>query len=417
MRNLLLTISLHLLTLSQAFTQPLSVPGSAGTTGNFTTQFEGNYFTVLRNDGYAVVGLDGKTVAGGIKAPSNGFFRTLSLYHGTLFADEAGSIVLKKVNGQDLGTGKYMQFLPFTTDNTVVRLPSAQGVWIVAYIDTAGKEIVRFDVRKYLAIAQPLNKSGGFTFLDLSEFLPFSEGLTPIKSRLTGKYGYIDTKLQLILPVGYSDARPFSDGLAAVRNADGIWGFINRSGKLVIPYTYSRTPSRFMYGRARVQSQDGRFGYINKENVVVIQPKYQTATCFYKGYALVREAWTQPISLIDSSGAVVASFPKDLIYVDNAGPGPGISGTEQPEYPFYISETLKQLVDEGKGIFQKGMNYGLMDKTGKTALDFQYGWLSGFHDGKMFAHYSAFINNRTVNKDGIIDDQGNWLIQISPSQF
>jgi hypothetical protein len=205
--------------------------------------------------------------------------------------------------------------------------------------------------------------------------------------------------------------------MAAVENVDGNWGFINTLGKLVIPYTYSLPTSRFMSGLAKVQNKQGKFGFINKDNVVVIQPKYQFATSFYKGYALARESYSLPIDLIDSTGSVIATFPKELAYIDNSSPAPGIFAEEKFEYPFYTSPTLQQLVDEGKGIFQKGISYGLMDNKGQVVLDFKYQHLSDLHKGKLFADYSAYVNNKTINQLGIIDDKGNWLIEITPSQF
>jgi hypothetical protein len=59
---------------------------------------------------------------------------------------------------------------------------------------------------------------------------------------------------------------------AAVQNEDGNWEFIDLKGKLVIPYTYSREPSRFMSGLACVKNKYGLKGYINKANEVVIPP-------------------------------------------------------------------------------------------------------------------------------------------------
>lgn len=202
-----------------------------------------------------------------------------------------------------------------------------------------------------------------------------------------------------------------------MQNDVGSWGFINTTGKLVIPYDYSQRPSRFMSGLARVQTKELRFGYINKENKVVVTPRYSNATCFYKRFALVREEYSQPINLIDSTGAVVTTFPKDLLYIDDSKGPIGISGGDQGDRPFYVPETLRQLVDEGEGIFNKGMSYGVIDNKGKVILDFKYQYLADLHGGKMFAHSTAFVNNSTHNEMGIINDKGKWLVLIENSGF
>lgn len=417
MRYLILPILFTSFFIDLVKAQPKKVEGSIGSPPAYITQFEGDNFIVHKNNGYAVINLTGTIISSGIKAPVIGVSRKMSLYQNVLFAEEAGNIILKDIRGKTLGTGKYQDVVPFATDNTVARLPSEHGVWIVAYIDTAGKEIVRFDVLKYLAIVDPPKKTGGYSFMSLSKFMPFSEGLTPIQSRVSEKYGYIDKKLKLVIPVNFKQASPFTEGLAAVQNDDGNWGYIDAAGKLVIPYSYSRRPSRFMSGLAKVVSKDGRSGYINKENMVVIASQYEHATTFYKGYALVRQSYGHPVLLIDTAGAVVTSFPKGINYIDNSKQPMGISGGEQEDYPFYVSETLKQLVDEGYGIFKKAGNYGLVDNKGKIVLDFRYRYLSDFHDGKMFAHKSEYINGATRHEYGIINEKGELVIQIVDSEF
>lgn len=115
--------------------------------------------------------------------------------------------------------------------------------------------------------------------------------MTPVKAGAAGKYGFINRSLQLVIPASFSEACPFSDGMAAVKNSDGNWGFINKAGKQVIPFGYSMRPSRFVSGWARVMNKQGRAGFIDKQNKVVIDPKYVYASCFYKGFALAREGF------------------------------------------------------------------------------------------------------------------------------
>jgi hypothetical protein len=416
MRNLILTVITVIPTILHGHAQSIKVTGTAGGSGAYITQFDGDYFTVSRNDGYAIVDLQGKTLMSGVKAPRSSILGRLSLYHGTLFVDDgSGAVVLKRATGEPLGATKYKAVLPFETDNTVVSLPSAPGTWTVAFIDTAGREIVRYDLKKYLAIVRPGANARVYGPTTLGEFTPFSDGLIPIRSPVTGKVGYLNKRLELAIPFTFKAEQPFTNGMAAVQNADGNWGFINTSGKLVIPYTYSLPAGPFRSGRAKVQAKDGKFGFINKDNVVVIQPQYRYVTNFYKGYALAREGASLPIVLIDTAGSVVATYSKDLLYIDNST-NLSMSG-ESSESPFYVPATLQELVDEGMGIFQKGEFYGLMDNKGQPVLDFKYIHLSDLHKGRLFAHYYVYANNAPFNQFGIIDVKGNWIVEIVPSQF
>jgi hypothetical protein len=88
----------------------------------------------------------------------------------------------------------------------------------------------------------------------------FEDGLA--RSRVGGKIGYIDRKLNLVIPATYDGAYPFRDGVAVVCTActivydrtvsegerswyeGGQWGRIDRSGRVVSPFrsweTYQR---------------------------------------------------------------------------------------------------------------------------------------------------------------------------------
>ena len=57
-------------------------------------------------------------------------------------------------------------------------------------------------------------------------------GWTPVN-----KYGYQDASGKMVIPLQFYDARPFSEGMAAVRTDDSWpykWGYINEKGNIVI---------------------------------------------------------------------------------------------------------------------------------------------------------------------------------------
>ena len=75
----------------------------------------------------------------------------------------------------------------------------------------------------------------------------FKDGLA--RSRLGGKIGYIDRKLNFVIPAQYDGAYPFEDGVAVVCTActiagdgehswyeGGQWGRIDRKGRVVSPF-------------------------------------------------------------------------------------------------------------------------------------------------------------------------------------
>ena len=84
---------------------------------------------------------------------------------------------------------------------------------------------------------------------------------------INGKWGFIDKSGTLVIPARYDDARSFHEGLAGVQINDK-WVFIDKSGTLVIPVRYDYVFNNngvfgFKNGKAMVEL-NGRKFYIDK---------------------------------------------------------------------------------------------------------------------------------------------------------
>lgn len=78
----------------------------------------------------------------------------------------------------------------------------------------------------------------------------------------------------------------FRDGYAKVINEDLEYGFIDESGKLVIPFFYELAEN-FSESLAMIMI-NGKFGYIDKNNNIIISPKFDNAESFYNDKAKVK---------------------------------------------------------------------------------------------------------------------------------
>src|SRR5205807_10269842 len=97
----------------------------------------------------------------------------------------------------------------------------------------------------------------------------FSEGLLPV--RLPGETDYIDRACKkMMMRNGY--AADFSEGLAVVSSKDGQVGYMDRSGKVLIPYMF-QAARNFSEGLALVE-KEGKWGYIDTSGKFVIQPQF-----------------------------------------------------------------------------------------------------------------------------------------------
>ncbi|MGB3007295.1 MAG: WG repeat-containing protein, partial [Chitinophagaceae bacterium] len=100
------------------------------------------------------------------------------------------------------------------------------------------------------------------------------------------KWGFIDTTGKIVVPFIYEESKDFRDGFAAVKK-DGKWGFINTLGDVVIPFYYGDA-RYFSEGYAAVASaREGEWGFIDITNTLKIDHRYEYAFDFSEGAAAV----------------------------------------------------------------------------------------------------------------------------------
>ena len=84
------------------------------------------------------------------------------------------------------------------------------------------------------------------------EVREYNEGLAGVKDA-DGKWGFIDKTGKLVIPCQWKKALFFSEGLAGVQDDNEKWGFIDKTGKVVLPFEWSNV-QWFKNGRVRVQT-------------------------------------------------------------------------------------------------------------------------------------------------------------------
>ena len=130
-----------------------------------------------------------------------------------------------------------------------------------------------------------------------------------------GKRGYYNSYTgKIVVPAQYRRAWVFSEGLAAVQK-NGMIGFINRKGEVVIPfrYPYHGNPlSEFVFdnGHCIVADTTGKCGIIDRKGEWIIQPKYDNIDA-YDEYVIASSAGVRKQLTYDEK--VINSFVVDNI--------------------------------------------------------------------------------------------------------
>ncbi|MBN2465512.1 WG repeat-containing protein, partial [candidate division WOR-3 bacterium] len=263
------------------------------------------------------------------------------------FIDREGREVIKTVilETEPFSEGRTRVTVPargFTTDATDVRLTDARGKFLPGRFQTAsafqeGRAVVTMNTGTTMK-SYVIDREGR-PIIELSGSYP---GNTDESARqhVRVRYGYIDPAGQTVLEHVWTEAQPFSEGLAFVESAfkrgHRTRGYIDRTGRLVLPLPDTMTmPLPFTDGLALVAgsgTSPSRYGYFDRAGRMRIDFRYANAAPFRDGLAAVK--FSDGLSAydwgyIDTTGTVAVaprfkdagSFANGLAYVETVRNG------------------------------------------------------------------------------------------------
>ena len=227
----------------------------------------------------------------------------------------------------------------------------------------------------------------------------FSEGLAKVK--LNGKWGFIDKTGREVIPCKYDWVNLFLKGLAKVC-LNWKWGFVDTTGKEVIPCKYDEV-NVFSKGLSAVRL-NGKYGFVDTTGREICPCKYDWVTDFCEGLARVQ--LNDKMGIIDKSGREICPCKYDSIYNFKDG----LSKVSLNGKFGYIDKTGKEICPckyDGIGDFVEGLapvilnwKRGFIDKTGREVIPCKYDYVFKFDDD--------FARAKLNGKQGYIDKQGNW---------
>lgn len=197
----------------------------------------------------------------------------------------------------------------------------------------------------------------------------FSDGLIMVYDK-NDKFGYMNTKGELVIEPIYTSGGEFRCGMALVRNDEGLEGYIDIKGRNVVPFKY-KDLGYFCEGLATVKDENGKFGYINKKGELVIPCNFDYAGNFSEGLALIKNKEGK-IAYIDKTGNIIIPFCKY-----NCG------------RDFSNGLALVGIEDENNEY-----QFGYIDKKGNLLTELKYHWSSGDFSENHAIGIVNFDNNK-----------------------
>ncbi len=294
---------------------------------------------------------------------------------------------------------------------------------------------------------RPINSSAGAKVFEKNSLHPFtvvpqfssaykfSEGLAAIQvgGESSGKWGFIDKSGAIVINAKYEWVSNFSEGLAAVfigERKNEKCGFINNLGDMVIPAQFSSC-TVFNNGLAAVRFSNkyrGKYGYIDRQGKFYITPKFDIADRFNEGLAkvkvggkkdgkwgfidlngkfVIQPQFYEADSFYDGLASVLVEYEKKQKwgFIDQNG-----NMVIKPQFDnqillrFFEGLSAVRIGDEKTG------KWGFIDKQGKMVINPQFDFALWFNGGLARVTRS----NDGIGLHGFIDKQGRLKI---PFQF
>ena len=193
-------------------------------------------------------------------------------------------------------------------------------------------------------------------------------------------YGYIDTTGAIAIELRYWRVQRFSEGLGPVNVGPEAWGYVDKTGRMVItPQFLYAGP--FFGGRATIKNNQG-WGYIDRTGKVVINPRFYETGNFSQGLAAVLSTEDE-CGFIDTTGMMVIAV-----------------SLKDPDAQFAWTSPA---FSDGRAAMPSGRKWGYADRTGRMVIP------ARFERADRFAEKLAAV--RLNGKWGFIDTTGTLVIQ------
>ena len=221
-----------------------------------------------------------------------------------------------------------------------------------------------------------------------------------------GKYGFVDKEMNIRVPIIYSEANEFSEGVAAV-SLNGEIGYINKIGELLIDYQFEEG-GVFKNGLAMV-SKDDKFGVIDKSGTFIVPLMYDDIGNISHQYISV--GLNDQYGFIDRKGTLkvgleyetVGDYSNGIAYVKKDGLF-GLIDTNL----YYVVKPKYEWIDDRTPHFvriKQDGKYGAINISGEEKVEPKYDQLSELHNG-----YSLVVIG---DQYGYIDEYGNVKVEIN----
>ncbi len=282
------------------------------------------------------------------------------------------------------------------------------------YIDMGGKYVIAPNYSYATSFSEGVAfvvKNGGgpeaidkngvvqFSLPDAQSAEIFNDGLAAFSTLgAAGEtWGFVNKLGSPVIAPQFRSVSYFSEGVCAVMNSIGAWGYVDKNGEVAIEYIYENAQP-FTNGKAKV-ALHGKWCVIDKKGRFLLQPEYDDIDMDGDGF-LVKKA---------NKWGWLGADGREMIPVQFADAypfrGSRFAAVKSGEKWGYINEEGKFIIapqfdfafgfDGNLALVEANGKYGFISESGGYAINPDYDHVPVDYFIRYFAHTSAFYNVKT----------------------
>lgn len=217
------------------------------------------------------------------------------------------------------------------------------------------------------------------------------DGLAVVRTK-EGKKGYINKEGKFQIPAQYFDASHFSEGLAFVSKTGAPITCIDKSGNTKFTLEQATMVYPFSDGLAKFSIDNETYGFIDKTGKVIINPRFSTVEDFAEGLAIIEEETLK--GYIDKTGNTIISpqyidampFSEGLAFVTTKDGT--LSCIDKSGNSRFTLKGITEIYPFSDGLAKFGIinkqglkRYGFIDMSGKIAINPEFLATGDFKNG------------------------------------
>ncbi len=245
------------------------------------------------------------------------------------------------------------------------------------------KRISRLEAHYLLVVGNTptffFTQLGHEIFVNPTRPRPFSEGLAQYRDA-NGNWGYVNAEGAVVIPPQFSKCRPFSDGLALVADSSGQCSYIDRRGRTAFRTSFSARQwlglGDFHQGRAWFKSEGWSWGLFDRQGRVMDTPKAMLNLSDVEQPAEAA-AYTLPMDF--QQGLAVVQF----LTADGRPYAAALDTSGRVAFEDKGIYRLLPFDSTGVAVYQAGPEggYGLVQADGKRLCPPRYRQIGAFSEG------------------------------------